>query len=139
LHVDRSHAGGVVLKLDTSDYLALNNSLNWVCNGLNGLDGREFDQRIGAGELEVRELLRVVHDAGHGRRKPVSVWLTVAQVTIAARVADEVLHGKARMPAARGMSHDWALLGTSEAEFQRFRTDMQRLATDLETQPQGGE
>jgi hypothetical protein len=58
-------AGSVVLKLDTSDYLALNNSLHWVCDGLNSLEGSEFDQQTGAGDLEVRELLRVVHDGAH--------------------------------------------------------------------------
>lgn len=122
--------GSVVLDLDTSDYLALKNSLNWVCNGLNSLEGREFDQQIGAGEVEVRELLRVVHGGGH--RKPVRLSLTAGQVAIAARVSDEILHGKARMPGARGMSHDWALIGTSETDFQRFRADVKALETELE-------
>ena len=129
MHATLGQDGSVVLNLDTSEYLALNNTLNWVCNGLNGLEGREFDQQIGAGELEVRQLLRVVHGAGD--RKPVSLWLTPKQVAIAARVADEVLHGNARLPGARGMSHDWALIGASEADFQRFRAAVKGLATEL--------
>jgi hypothetical protein len=141
MQVDRSHADGVIVQLDTSEYLALNNSLNWVCNGLNSLDGGEFDQQIGAPELQVRGLLRTVHDAwrARGRQDAVRLWLTAEQVTIAARVVDEVLHGQARMPAARGMSHDWELIGTSEAEFQRFRTDVRHLAAELESPAQSDE
>jgi|SRR5947209_11067574 len=126
----RTDNEGVWLSLESLEEKIVNNVLAWLLYGTHGVEGREFEQHVGATEKEVKDLLRRLGAAESSEGRAI-LRLQPAEVMVLNRAFEQMLDGPAELSGASRGTPDWVLLGVTEQEFDAARAEVRAITASV--------
>jgi hypothetical protein len=122
-----------VLDVDEEEFRSLNNSLNWLCNGLVDLTDKQFRELLGASKKDAEALLDLIHGSRSAAAASTRIAVRNQELALLGRVLWAMVQGPAALPGAQVDRHDFALIGVDGPRFRRVIEDLDAVMRGIET------